>query len=273
MRLFAVASALLAVSVRGNEVVNGSFAASEEDHGSLRSLATRKNHAVCYQILNTWWSDRWEEKVRGAVNDMDSLCEVWNNSPRECNVRSERKIRPGMTQKHMDAACTNVGAHSPNVCQGNPCNSLNSGDCTLQGSSGRCQWFTSAMISKTNAHRKTQGWPLMPTTVGCYRNPCNMPGYGKQSDATCQANGVPGLFTCTWCKGGPSDPKLNGKGMGCQQVVPTSIASCAPVNSKSIDKKSIFKLRVNGNCQCSAEFPLCKVLVDDRATEFVARFP
>ncbi len=62
------------------------------------------------------------------------------------------------------------------------------------------------MISKTNAprksqDRKSQGLPEMPTTRGCYRNPCNQPGYGKLSDATCAAKGVPGLFTCTWCKG------------------------------------------------------------------------
>jgi hypothetical protein len=192
---------------------------------------------------------------------MDTLCEAWNNSPSECNDRSQRKIREGVTQAHLDAFCTNLGAHSPDVCQGNPCNSLNSKHCTLQDTQGRCQWFELDMISTTNAHRESQGLPLMPTTRGCYRNPCNQPGYGKLSDATCAAKGVPGLFTCTWCKGGSSDPKLNGKGMGCQQVVPTSTAACAPVNSVSIDSQSIFQLKAADRCQCSIDYPICNVLV------------
>jgi hypothetical protein len=192
---------------------------------------------------------------------MDTLCEVWNRSPRECNNRSERKMRPGLTQAHLDAFCTNMGAHSPDVCHGNPCNSLNSNHCTLQDTSGRCQWFTSAMISQTNAHRMREGKPLMPTTAGCYRNPCNMPGYGKLSDATCAANGVPDLFVCTWCKGGSSDPKLNGKGMGCQQVVPTSTAECASVNNPSVARSLIFQLKSNSRCQCSAAYPLCSIMV------------
>jgi hypothetical protein len=273
MRFLALATALLATSVRGDEAVNGAAVgeALEGEHGSLRSLATRKNHAVCYQILEQWWDNRLSEKVRGAVNDMDTLCGVWNSSPRECNNRSERTMRSGITQAHMDAFCTNVGAHSPGVCQANPCNSLNSNHCSLQGTSGQCQWFTSSMISATNAHRKTQGWPVMPTTAGCYRNPCNQPGYGKLSDATCAAGGVPNLFTCTWCKGGSSDPKLNGKGMGCQQIVPTSTAACAKVNGKGIRPKSIFQLKSNSKCQCSVDYPLCNILVADRAADWTPR--
>lgn len=278
MWYFAFATALLALlatSVRSDEAINGAAVGTtlDEAHGSLRSLATRKNHAVCYQILDQWWDDRLAQKVRGSVNEMDALCEVWNGNPSQCNNRTERMMRSGISQAHMDAFCTSVGAHSPGVCQANPCNSLNSNHCTLQGTSGQCQWFTSAMISATNKHRKTQGWSQMPTTAGCYRNPCNQPEYGKLSDATCEANGVPNHFTCTWCKGGSSDPKLNGKGMGCQQIVPTSTAACAPVNSTGVRKESIFQLKSNSKCQCSVDYPLCKLLVDDKKEDWKPRYP
>ena len=80
--------------MRGDEAVSGSAAGAdlEEGHGSLRSVQ-RKNHAVCYQILDLWWDNRLNESVRDFSTTMDALCMVWNNSPRECNNRTARGRR------------------------------------------------------------------------------------------------------------------------------------------------------------------------------------
>jgi hypothetical protein len=100
--------------------------AMQDDERALGS-AERQNHKVCYEILDSWWSDRLAEKMRSAVTTMDVDCEAWNSSPIECNNRSRRTRRAGVTDAQMNAFCTNVGAHSPGKCVGNPCASLNEG--------------------------------------------------------------------------------------------------------------------------------------------------
>ncbi len=105
-----------------------------------------------------------------------------------------------------------------------------------------------------------------------YRNVCNQPGYGKLTDAQCESNGVPGLFSCVWCKGGPSDPKLNNMGMGCQQVVPTSTAQCKPVSNSAVKKSSVMQAVANKNCQCSTDFPLCEIIVSNSRANFKPRY-
>jgi hypothetical protein len=104
-----------------------------------------------------------------------------------------------------------------------------------------------------------------------YRNPCNLPGYGRQ-DVQCPTRSVPGLFECTWCTGA-GDPKLLNRGVGCQMTVPTTKAGCAPVNSKAVQKSSIMQAVSNSRCQCSTSYAMCKSIVDDQRSSFTDRFP
>lgn len=114
---------------------------------------------------------------------------------------------------------------------------------------------------------------LKLTVLRSYRNPCNIPGSGKQNQNTCGALSVPGLFECKYCAGA-NDRKLNGQGMGCQlSTLEWSIpAECRPVNSKAVEKSTIWQLKSNGNCQCTDEQYLCRNLVSERAGDFKKRF-
>jgi hypothetical protein len=108
-----------------------------------------------------------------------------------------------------------------------------------------------------------------------YRNPCNIPGSGKQNANTCGALSVPGLFQCVYCAGS-TDPRLRGQGMGCQLstlewAVP---AECRPVNSKSVPASSIWQVRSNTRCQCTDTQYLCNnTLSSVRGADWERRFP
>jgi hypothetical protein len=54
--------------------------------------------------------------------------------------------------------------------------------------------------------------------------------------------------------------------------VPTSTAACAPVNSNGVRKSSIMQLKSSSRCQCSVDYPLCKMLVDDKEADWKPRF-
>ncbi len=96
-----------------------------------------KNNDVCYTVAATWWSTREAEKTRALVNNMDTDCQAWDQQPEFCNKKSARVGLTGYTQAQMDATCSTVGAHD-HRCLGNPCNSLNTGDCSLQVSRSWC---------------------------------------------------------------------------------------------------------------------------------------
>lgn len=87
----------------------------------------------------------------------------------------------------------------------------------------------------------------------------------------CAKRTVPGLFECTWCKGG-GDKLLAGKGMGCQMTTPTTTANCAPVNSKNVKKSTIQMSVVNNRCQCTTDTSLCMQIVEAQRGIFNPRF-
>ncbi len=89
------------------------------------------NHGVCYTLAATWWGTREAEKTRTLVNTMDNDCQAWDQQPDLCNKKTARVGLTGYTQAQMDASCSTVGAHD-HRCLANPCNSLNTGDCSLQ---------------------------------------------------------------------------------------------------------------------------------------------
>ena len=77
----------------------------------------------------------------------------------------------------------------------------------------------------------------------------------------CPLRSVKGLFQCTWCRGA-GDPKLNGRGVGCQMTVAESKARCAPVNSKNVNANSIMQAIAKPSCQCSTEYAMCQSIVN-----------
>jgi hypothetical protein len=89
------------------------------------------NNDVCYTLAATWWGTREAEKTRSLVNAMDNDCQAWDQQPDLCNKKTARVGLTGYTQAQTDASCSTVGAHD-HRCLANPCNSLNTGDCSLQ---------------------------------------------------------------------------------------------------------------------------------------------
>lgn len=232
-----------------------------------------KNHEVCYTIANTWWSTREAEKTRSFVVQMDTDCQAWDQQPELCNANPTTRlgmvVNPGSySQAQLGAFCSTVGAHD-HRCLANPCNHLNTGDCTLQGTQGQCVWWWGQNFTDYNKFRVSQGETPLPVH-GCYRNPCNMPGLGTQKDA-CPLRSAPGLFTCTWCQGA-GDPVLNGRGIGCQMTVPTTGAMCAPVNSAGVSKPSVQQAVAQSRCQCSTDYIMCKSIVNSGRTPFKPRY-
>jgi len=244
-----------------------------------------KNSPICYEILQTqWWTERTTTGMLGVQTQMDAYCKPFVGQANEeiCNSASARQAAydsmgsaawnamyygGSATAQDMtnglQSACTMVGAKN-HTCIGNPCNSLNEGSCMIAQTQGQCVWYTPANVATINAYRAADPSTRWGSTIpghGCYRNPCNIPGTGKQSNATCVPYSVPELFTCTYCKGA-NDPQLKGQGMGCQM---TSLNSwnteniCAPVRLDSnVPAGSVYGRTVNPtNCQCSARYSQC----------------
>lgn len=234
--------------------------------GGVRGLAS---HPVCYKILNTWWNTREAQKTRSIINTMDQDCSVFTGTPDPCNKKTTRGGIAGLTPAQKVASCTMVGAHNSR-CIGNPCNSLNTGDCSIQQTQGQCFWITKENLPKINAYYVSQGIAALPTH-GCYRNPCNLPGYGKQ-DQECPTKSIPGVLECTWCKGG-GDPLLLGEGMGCQMTIDTTQSLCAPVNSNGVPKSSVMERVVNARCQCSTDYTICDMIVSNTRSQFRPAYP
>ena len=221
---------------------------------SVSAASLRANAGVCYDILDSWWKERHNQINHGVVNQWDSTCSKFNGMPSVCNVRgTARRIAYGnsthassigLTEAEIITPCNMLGAHSP-ICAGNICNHYNTGSCTIQETGGLCNWVT-----KEDAVR-------FKLEYGCQRNPCHQGGMGAISDATCLARGVPGFATCTYCKG-PGDPRLEGQGMGCQRIVLTTTAVCAPVNNPIVPKSTIWWKIKNNRCQCSDDSLVCR---------------
>ena len=233
-----------------------------------RQLGAPKNHAVCYTIADTWWGTREAQKTRASVTNTDDLCAAWDNQPELCNQISARAGLTGYTAAQLSALCSTVGAHDQR-CLANPCNNLNTGDCTLQSTQGQCTWWWGKNFTDYNTFLVSKGLTPLPVH-GCYRNPCNMPGYGKQQTA-CPLRSAEGLFTCTWCQGA-GDKVLLGRGVGCQMTVPTTSAGCAPVNSPNVQKSSIMQSIAKNTCQCSMNYAACAQIVNDSRAAFKPRY-
>jgi hypothetical protein len=101
---------------------------SAEEDGIVK--APPKNHAVCYEVVNSWFVSREQDKTRAQITSLDATCSVFDSQPLTCNVKSSR-TDPSLTADQKNALCTTVGAHDKR-CLSNPCNNLNTGDCTLQ---------------------------------------------------------------------------------------------------------------------------------------------
>lgn len=232
----------------------------------------KKNNAVCDQILNSWWPERVALKTRDTAVAMDDVCAQWNGKPDLCNFKTNRvKGSAGY-----DASCRMVGANN-HRCLSNECNQYNNGLCSIQDTQGNCRWYTKAQVkinndywtkkaaATTDGTLKAQHNSNIKPGYGCYRNPCNQPGYRNDPRSDCN-NGVfdvPGLFSCTWCQ-------IKNQGMGCQATKPTTDAECAKVNQKG-SQGNVYQKKDNKNCQCSIEYPQCKMEVDARSGDYVKK--
>jgi hypothetical protein len=259
MKAVAVILAALAVATNGE-----SLRASIQ--GELEAGA---NHPICLAILNDWWPAREAEKAaQHDSTSLDSKCAAFNGQPELCNVRKSRAAA-GVAADLQDIACTMIGAHN-HTCVSNKCNMFNTGDCTLQATAGECVWYTADEVKATNAYFKANNIDDNIPGHGCYRNPCNRPGYGKLTSETC-ASFSTDRFTCTWCKGKGA---LKGKGMGCQISESTqTTAQCAYVNHfPESERSNIVESVTNNVCQCNTAYSACADLVGSRAGAFKPRF-
>mmetsp|Transcript_15479 Transcript_15479/g.25319 ORF Transcript_15479/g.25319 Transcript_15479/m.25319 type:complete len:283 (+) Transcript_15479:56-904(+) len=240
----------------------------------------KKNHPVCHEIVGSggWWDQRVVQMDPDRdVVPSDQKCMAFNNNREKCLYKSARE-----DGDDKDVACTLVGAHS-GQCVGNPCNSYNMGNCTIQQTAGQCVWLTDENLAIVNAQYASIGRATL-TGHGCYRNMCNIPGLGRSTRETCFQNSIPlpgkvmtsdinqstddFLFKCTYCAGA-GDTLLKGKGVGCQIDHLETDSKCAYVNSRGIPKSSIFRRKANHKCQCSDEYSNCKSLVTGRdASDF-----
>lgn len=224
-----------------------------------RGARAAKNHEVCYQIAGSWWGNRLAEKTRAQITAADAVCDVWSGRPAFCNSVAARATTSGYTTEQLTMPCTTVGAHDKR-CIANPCNSYNTGSCTLQATAGQCVWFDGEALAKYNSHLSSIGQQPLKSH-GCFRNPCSAPltGMGRQI-AACPGYSVPGLIQCIWCVGG-GDAVLEGLGVGCQMTTPTTDAACAPVNSQGVPKQSVMMSTANNRCQCDSRYPFCAAQV------------
>ena len=235
--------------------------ASKQPSRNLRALSDR-NHPVCLQILDSWWSLR-ETMVNDnpEVTAFDEICQAFQGDQNACRYRTlearQAYVDSGaITEDQVETPCTMLGANS-DTCTGNPCNFYNIGECTLQATGGLCNWWTQEQANEFGVE------------YGCHRNPCHLGGQGQAADE-CNDLGVEGLYQCTWCYG---DGALSGLGMGCQREDEETTAACAPINDGSVPQNSIWQLRSNTNCQCSDEINLCKDAVNGpRSSDFERRF-
>jgi hypothetical protein len=226
------------------------------------------NDPVCMQIYEAWWPLRQEQKKKAFDSTtLDGLCASFNNDADACNKVNARPANTPSEKK--DIRCQMIGAHNK-TCIGVPCFDLNTGDCTLQATAGECVWLTNANVKAENAFFKKNNDPRKYAGHGCYRNPCNAPGYGKLSASTCE-NFSTSQYKCTWCKG---KGVLRGEGMGCQiKNKISTTAECAPINNYSPeDKQYIMEEKSNKNCQANTRFNLANEIVNQRSGQFVNRF-
>jgi len=233
-------------------------------------LEKPKIDKVCYDILNSWWPVRKAEKdAQHDSTALDKKCAYFNGQPDLCNKKSTR-ASAGVPAEYQDLACTMIGAHN-HTCVSNKCNSMNTGDCTLQDTAGECVWYTAQQVKETNAFWKANGSDERLASHGCYRNPCNRPGYGKITKETC-ASFSTDRFKCTWCTG---YGRFKHEGMGCQiRKHAKTTAECAFVNKFPPNERSLIVQSVtNRTCQCNKAYSLCADLVDSRAGAFVNTYP
>jgi len=276
--LFAVAQAALL-----REAVQQQLASSDNPNN---------NAPICYEIFEQqWWKERKDPNVAVGVSVMDSYCAPFSGQANNetCNSASARNAQydsmgadafnamyyggTATSQditNSLDAACTMIGAHN-GQCIGNPCNSLNEGSCQLSDTQGMCVWWTKENVQEINNYRNANtdtAWGGSIPGFGCYRNPCNIPGTGTQSNSTCQPYSVPSLFQCTYCIS-KKDPVLAGQGMGCQmmQVQSANALSCATVRlDANVPAGSVYQRVTNLTCQCSNRFGFCNKLLTDPDT-------
>ena len=188
----ALAAAAVAAVVAQDAGTEDRTAAPEaytaEEDGIFK--APPKNHAVCYEVVNSWFVSREQDKTRAQITTLDATCSVFDGQPLACNVKSSR-TDPSLTADQKNALCTTVGAHDQR-CLSNPCNNLNTGDCTLQvsdssfpsqillcltllalrfrfrpsalqNSKGQCYWFWGKEFTIYNKYLVSQGLSPLPT--------------------------------------------------------------------------------------------------------------
>jgi hypothetical protein len=214
------------------------------DEASGEVPALRGNDKVCEAIKKSWWPDRLAQQAN--VTKLDTECSTYSRDTLACNSAAHRAKYSGhVSTETLNAACTMQGHHDE-TCISNLCNSYNNGLCTLQGTGGQCSWLTAEQVNEAN---KFLGYKEY-AGHGCYRNPCNEPGAGKQPQSQC-AGRANGILSCTWCS-------HIGGGMGCQATTPTTTAECATVIPSSIMPKSgIWRLTNKHACQCSDKYGAC----------------
>lgn len=275
---------LSVIAVVGLAVASVEGSALRESVQNALEAETQKNPPFCLCNWNKWWSVRTADKTRTDITTLDATCAQFSDDPTLCNEKTSRSS--SMSKSDQNAACTMVGAHSKR-CIANPCNHYNTGDCTLSNTGGVCVWWTTAMVNKINAYYKENNVLDYTGNVkqikghGCYRNPCNMPGYGNSPKKECNAGtgdfSVPGVYRCHWCDG---EGVLKGSGMGCQMEmfngveftsdVCDSTAECAPVNTPSV-QNSVYYRNNNFNCQCSNDYTYCELAVSERGGEYTKK--
>uniref|UniRef100_A0A7S2RCC7 Uncharacterized protein n=1 Tax=Mucochytrium quahogii TaxID=96639 RepID=A0A7S2RCC7_9STRA len=230
------------------------------------------NPAVCYKILDNWWQTRLSQKYRDNLVPMDAMCANFDGELDACDhagsqARSEvaAELFGNGTDKYKEAIaarCTIVGADSER-CIANFCNYDNVGSCTVQDTAGLCVWFTENDLKTVNpVYKKRHGYELK--IKGCYRNPCNLGGWGSISDETCKAQSIKGVYECVRCEG-KNDGLLNGKKMGCQVNTVKTKAYCAHVHpdEKEAPRATIYQLKSNPKCQCSVAYTACRQIIDN----------
>jgi hypothetical protein len=268
MALVCAAALALALALAAGAAAGPTLAA---ELTQLEARALRVSHPVCFEIAKTWWNGRLQTKIRALANQQDELCQAYNNAPEFCNHIEARANATGLSPEQLGALCSTVGAKSKR-CLGSVCNSLNEGSCNVQSTSGKCVWIPKPDISKWNAALVATGRDPLPG-FGCYRNPCDRPGYDEVRGANdCAQSSVPGFYQCTWCAGAV-DKELLGLGMGCQATVPTTAAACAPVNNRAVPKSTVYvAVAKPTRCMCRADKNVCEVIVNESRGGFKPRY-
>lgn len=274
MTKFSILLAVVAAQAVATFGADGSLRASVQQ---ALEAETQGNDPICNQIRKSqWWADRKAEKNRPAITALDTQCAQFTNNPDKCNYKNARDQR----SEDADIACTMVGANN-HRCIANPCNHYNTGRCGVQWTAGKCVWWTPSQIKSINRYYKANNVmdPFVPGKVkqipgngGCFRNPCDSPGYRNSPRQECNAGEgifkVDGVYECTWCQ-------INGQGMGCQMKTFNGNSAletpsdCRPVNQKSGNlQDSVYVLVDKPNCQCSIGYTYCDLDVNGRSSDF-----